>query len=300
MSTNQPTAGQPDKIAGAPISWGVCEVPGWGYQLRPDRVLGEMRQVGLVATELGPEGFLPAEPAAMARVLDHHRLQAVGGFTPLLLHAAGHDPVPEVDRILDGYAAAGAGVLVLSAVTGSEGYDTRPVLDDDGWAVLLSNLDRLAALAVQRGVRAVLHPHVGTMIETGQEVQRVLEGSSISLCLDTGHLLIGGTDPAELARQAPERIAHLHLKDVDATVASQVRSGRLTYTEAVQRGMYRPLGTGDVDVPAIVGHLRARGYDGWYTLEQDTILTDEPKGEGPVADVWASAEHLRAVLHSSA
>jgi inosose dehydratase len=300
MSTNQPTAGQPDKIAGAPISWGVCEVPGWGYQLRPDRVLGEMRQVGLVATELGPEGFLPAEPAAMARVLDHHGLQAVGGFTPLLLHAAGHDPVPEVDRILDGYAAAGAGVLVLSAVTGSEGYDTRPVLDDDGWAVLLSNLDRLAALAVQRGVRAVLHPHVGTMIETGQDVQRVLEGSSISLCLDTGHLLIGGTDPAELARQAPERIAHLHLKDVDATVASQVRSGRLTYTEAVQRGMYRPLGTGDVDVPAIVGHLRARGYDGWYTLEQDTILTDEPKGEGPVADVWASAEHLRAVLHSSA
>jgi inosose dehydratase len=299
MSTSQPIAEQPDKIAGAPISWGVCEVPGWGYQLRPDRVLDEMRQVGLVATELGPEGFLPAEPAAMARALDYHGLQAVGGFTPLLLHAAGHDPVPEVNRVLDGYAAAGAGVLVLSAVTGSEGYDTRPVLDEDGWAVLLSNLDRLAALAAQRGVRAVLHPHVGTMIETGQEVQRVLEGSSISLCLDTGHLLIGGTDPAELARQAPERIAHLHLKDVDATVAAQVRSGRLTYTEAVQRGMYRPLGTGDVDVPAIVGHLRARSYDGWYTLEQDTILTDEPKGEGPVADVWASAEHLRAVLRRS-
>jgi inosose dehydratase len=299
MSTSQPIAEQPDKIAGAPISWGVCEVPGWGYQLRPDRVLGEMRQVGLVATELGPEGFLPNQPAAMARVLDHHSLQAVGGFTPLLLHAAGHDPVPEVNRVLDGYAAAGAGVLVLSAITGSEGYDTRPVLDEDGWAVLLSNLDRLAALAAQRGVRAVLHPHVGTMIETGQEVQRVLEGSSISLCLDTGHLLIGGTDPAELTRQAPERIAHTHLKDVDATVASQVRSGRLTYTEAVRRGMYRALGTGDVDVPAIVGHLRARGYDGWYTLEQDTILTDEPKGEGPVADVWASAEHLRAVLRRS-
>jgi inosose dehydratase len=299
MSTNQPTAEQPDKIAGAPISWGVCEVPGWGYQLRPERVLDEMREVGLTATELGPEGFLPAEPAAMVRVLDHHGLRAVGGFTPLLLHATGHDPVPEVNRILDGYAAAGAGVLVLSAVTGSEGYDTRPVLDDDGWMVLLSNLDRLATLAAQRGVRAVLHPHVGTMIETGQEVQRVLEGSSISLCLDTGHLLIGGTDPAELARQAPERIAHLHLKDVDGTMASQVRSGRLTYTEAVQHGMYRPLGTGDVDVPAIVGRLRARGYDGWYTLEQDTILTDEPKGEGPVADVWASAEHLRAVLRRS-
>jgi inosose dehydratase len=285
-----------DKIAGAPISWGVCEVPGWGYQLQPDRVLAEMREVGLTATELGPDGFLPSQPEAMARVLDQHHLEAVGGFTPLLLHLPGHDPVPEVDRLLEAYAASGAGVLVLSAVTGQEGYDTRPELDDDGWRVLLGNLDRLAALAAGRGVRAVLHPHVGTMVENGAEVQRVLDGSSVDLCLDTGHLLIGGTDPAELTRQAPERIAHTHLKDVDTAMAAKVQAGRLTYTEAVRQGMYRPLGTGDVDVPAIVAHLRARGYDGWYTLEQDTILTKEPAGEGPVADVWASAEHLRGVL----
>ena len=123
--TNHPA----HKIAGAPISWGVCEVPGWGYQLRPDRVLKEMREVGLVATELGPEGFLPSDPAAMAGVLSDHGLQAVGGFTPLLLHVAGHDPVPEVDGILDGYVASGAQVLVLSAVTGSAGYDNRPQLD---------------------------------------------------------------------------------------------------------------------------------------------------------------------------
>jgi inosose dehydratase len=127
-------------------------------------------------------------------------------------------------------------------------------------------------------------------------VQHVLDGSSISLCLDTGHLLIGGTDPAELARQAPERIAHLHLKDVDSKMAAQVQSGQITYTEAVRVGMYRPLGQGDVDVPAIVGHVRAHGYNGWYTLEQDTILTKEPKDEGPVADVRTSAEYLRTVL----
>jgi inosose dehydratase len=296
MTTTEPTAGAAARIAGAPISWGVCEVPGWGYQLGPDRVLAEMREVGLTATEFGPDGFLPRRPAALARVLEDHRLQAVGGFTPLLLHVAAHDPVPEVDRLLDGYAASGAGVLVLSAVTGLDGYDTRPELDEDGWRVLLANLDRLAARAGGRGVRAVLHPHVGTMVENGAEVRRVLDGSSISLCLDTGHLLIGGTDPAELTRQAPERIAHTHLKDVDATMAAKVQAGRLTYTEAVRQGMYRPLGTGDVDVPAIVGHLRARGYDGWYTLEQDTILTGEPAGEGPVADVWASAEHLRGLL----
>ena len=295
MITEQTTRKE-HKIAGAPISWGVCEVPGWGYQLGPDRVLKEMREVGLLATELGPEGFLPSEPVAMASVLAEHGLQAVGGFTPLPLHVSGHDPAREVDRILDGYVASGAEVLVLSAVTSSAGYDARPQLDDAGWKRLESNLDRVAKLAVDRGVRAVLHPHVGTMIETGDEVQQVLDGSSISLCLDTGHLLIGGTDPAELARQAPERIAHLHLKDVDSTVAAKVRSGQLTYSEAVKRGMYRPLGQGDVDVSAIVGHVQAHGYSGWYTLEQDAILTEEPTDEGPVADVRTSAEYLRTVL----
>jgi inosose dehydratase len=142
----------------------------------------------------------------------------------------------------------------------------------------------------------VLHPHVGTMVENGEEVQRVLDGSSIALCLDTGHLLIGGTDPAELTRQAPHRIAHTHLKDVDARLAGQVQSGRRTYTEAVGEGMYRPLGQGDVDVDAIIGHLRGHGYDGWYVLEQDTILTEEPRGEGPLTDVRASLEHLHTLL----
>jgi len=293
--TATPSRPQP-KIAGAPISWGVCEVPGWGYQLKPARVLREMREVGLSATELGPDGFLPSEPAAMAKTLSQHGLQAIGGFTPLVLHVPRHDPVPEVDHILDGYAASRATVLVLSADSGLTGYDTCPELDDDGWDTLLVNLDRVANLAASRGVRAVLHPHVGTMIETGAEVQQVLDGSSISLCLDTGHLLIGGTDPADLARQAPDRIAHLHLKDVDSTIAAKVQAGRLTYTDAVGQGMYRPLGTGDVDVPAIVGHLRTRGYDGWYTLEQDTILAEEPTDKGPVEDVASSADYLRRVL----
>jgi inosose dehydratase len=236
----------------------------------------------------------------MAVVLAQHGLRAVGGFTPLLLHVPSHDPVPEVERILEGYVASNASTLVLSAVSGQEGYDSRPELDDEGWATLLGNLSRISAVATEKGIHAVLHPHVGTMIENTGEVQRVLDGSSIALCLDTGHLLIGGTDPAELTRQAPDRIAHVHFKDVDSAKAQQVRDGRYTYTEGVKRGMYRPLGTGDVDVAAIVSYLTKRGYDGWYTLEQDTILTGEPTGEGPVADVRTSADHLRRILGSSA
>jgi inosose dehydratase len=85
---------------------------------------------------------------------------------------------------------------------------------------------------------------------------------------------------------------------VNASIADRVRSGRLSYTEAVRDGMYRPLGTGDVDVEAIVSALGKYGYDGWYVLEQDTILTEEPHGEGPVSDVRASADYIRSVLRA--
>jgi inosose dehydratase len=285
-----------DRIAGAPISWGVCEVPGWGYQLSPERVLTEMRAVGLAATEFGPDGFLPADPDTAAAVLEEHHLTAVGGFTPTVLHLPDHDPLPAVDRLLDTYGSTAARTLVLSADSGQAGYDTRPTLDQDGWQTLLTNLDRIAARAAERGVRAVLHPHVGTMIENPYEVERVLNGSRIALCLDTGHLFIGGTDPAELTRQVPDRIAHTHLKDVDGAIAGKVRDGRLTYTEGVRSGMYRPLGTGDVDFATIVSHLENNGYTGWYVLEQDTILTAEPRDEGPVTDVRTSADHVRDLL----
>ena len=285
-----------NRIAGAPISWGVCEVPGWGYQLSPARVLAEMSEVGLAATELGPDGFLPSDPTVMAHVLAGHHLQAVGGFTPTLLHMPDHDPVPGVRQLLSTYAATGATVLVLSADSGHTGYDSRPELAESGWHTLVTNLDRIAAVASEHGVKAVLHPHVGTMVENPDDVRRVLDGSSIALCLDTGHLLIGGTDPAELTRQVPDRIAHTHIKDVDSGLAKQVQAGRLSYTDAVRAGMYRPVGQGDVDFGAIVEHLSKRDYDGWYVLEQDTILTEEPRGEGPVADVHTSVEHLRTLL----
>ena len=281
------------RIAAAPISWGVCEVPGWGHQLSPDQVLTEMAAVGVAATELGPEGFLPSDPAELTTLLDSYGLSCVGAFVPVLLHDVEHDPVPDIAAPLDALVASGAAVLVLAAATGTDGYDSRPTLDDAQWNTLLANLDRLADVAAERGVLAVLHPHVGTMVETRTDVERVLHGSAIKLCLDTGHLLIGGTDPLQLAREVPGRIAHAHLKDVDAALAARVQNGELTYTDAVRNGMYTRLGAGDIDIAGIVTALRANGFDGWFVMEQDTILDGEPSDEGPVRDVRASVGYLQ-------
>jgi inosose dehydratase len=287
-----------NRIAGAPISWGVCEVPGWGHQLSAARVLAEMRELGLSATEFGPDGFLPADPCRRTELLESYGLEPVGGFVPVVLHDPLHDPLPEIDRALESFGSAGC--LVLAAATGQDGYDTRPALDAQAWRTLLAHLDSIAARAADRGVQATLHPHVGTVIERREEVHLVLDGSGIPLCLDTGHLLIGGTDPLDLARTATDRIAHAHLKDVDAGLARRVQAGEFTYTEAVAAGMYRPLGTGDIDMAGIVQALEGGGYRGWYVMEQDTVLRSEPEpGAGPRADVRAGVDFLNVVTGST-
>lgn len=281
------------RIAAAPISWGVSEVQAWGHQLDADTVLSQMRDLGLAATEFGPVGFLAVAPAARAAQLAAYGLQAVGGFLPVLLHDPGHDPLPEVDRFIDGCVECGAGVVVLAAFTGVGGYDERPALDDDGWQVLLRNLDRVADLAVARGVTAALHPHVGTMVESGEETEQVLAGSRVGLCVDTGHLLVGGADPVALTKAHPDRVVHVHLKDVDAAIAARVRAGNLTFGDAVERGMFRPLGTGDVDIESLVETLERSGYRGWYVLEQDVKLRGPEQGAAPFDDVRLSLAFLQ-------
>lgn len=292
---NQPRVSIRNRIAGAPISWGVSEVPGWGYQLESDRVLAEMAMIGLAATEFGPVGFLPDDPVARAQALTDHGLRAVGGFLPILLHDHNYDPLPVADRFVDSCLASGAQVMVLAAFTGVAGYDARPVLDQIGWTAMLSNLDRVNDLAGDRGIAACLHPHIGTMVERGEDVERVMQGSVVDLCVDTGHLAAGGADPVAITAAYAERVSHVHLKDVDMTMARQVFCGDLPFGVAVEAGMFRPLGDGDIDIATLVGTLEATGYSGWYVLEQDVMLAAAPTGPGPAGDVRRSLDFLREV-----
>ena len=266
--------------------------------MEPSRVLREMSELGLGATEFGPDGFLPMQPELKASILKEHNMIAVGGFVPVVLHRADHDPVPAVKKELESYKAAGAKVLVLAANSGIDGYDAKlPVLTDDDWQILFNNLNRLQQIAAEVGVKAVLHPHVGTMIETQDHVMRVVAGSTIPFCLDTGHMIIGGTDPVAFAQNHAGRVAHSHLKDVDLSWAKKVQNNELSYYDAVVQGMYRPLGQGDVDIRAIVRSLIKSGYTGWFVLEQDNVMTAEPGiNQGPMADAKASVEFLRGVI----
>ncbi|HEY8806178.1 MAG TPA: TIM barrel protein [Candidatus Limnocylindria bacterium] len=264
------------KIAGAPISWGVCEVPDWGMQLSSERVLADAQRLGFRAMEAGPPGFLPGDAAAAARVLDAHGLRCIGGFVAAMLHdvARRDAELASVAQQAAWLHAAGAELLVLAAATGRDGYEERTELTEAQWATLFETLPLVERIAATQQLTVVVHPHVGTAIEQTGDIERLLAGSHVRLCLDTGHVFVGGGDPAAIARLAGDRVRHVHLKDADATLSAAVRNGRLSYAAAVQQGLYRPLGDGDAGISDVLTELRAAGYSGWYVLEQDVALKD--------------------------
>jgi inosose dehydratase len=284
-----------DRIGGAPITWGVCEVPGWGVMLPADRVLAEMRSLGISATELGAPGFLPEDSAALSEALDRHGMQLIGGFVPLVLHdpAQRAATLASATEVARRFAAVGA-TMFVTAVVVDDRWAPRVELTDADWHHLVGMLGELDSLCADYGLTQALHPHVGTLVETAADVATVLDRSDVRWCLDTGHLLIGGYDPAQFARDARGRVAHVHLKDVRGDVADRVRRGALTIQSGVGHGLFRPLGDGDAPIAETVDVLEAAAYSGWYVLEQDTDLGafEPPPGTGPVEAARASLDFL--------
>jgi inosose dehydratase len=288
-----------DRLAGGPISWGVCEVPGWGAELPPGRVLSEMRQLGITATEAGPDGYLGHDPTSVRALLERHGLELVGGFLPVVLHEreAFDESLASAERVATLFSETGA-TFVVSAVVADLSWPPRTELSNEQWRHVFEGLARLDELAATHGLTHVLHPHWRTLVERRDDVWRVLEGSDVLICLDTGHLVLGGTDPIELARAGGDRIAHVHLKDVEPDVARRLETGEIELVTAVQAGLFRPLGEGAAPVRETVGVLEGNRYEGWYVLEQDCALpsADLPQGQGPIEDVRRSIAFLEALI----
>ena len=287
------------RIAGAPVSWGVIEIPDWGYQMSADRVLQEASSLGLGAVEAGPEGLLPSDPSEVSDLLAGYGLGLVGGFVPAVLHepARREEELALVGRRAEFFARAGADVVVLAVMSGSEDFGPFVELDDGAWRELFESLKSVEEICAGHGIAVSLHHHYGTAIEGDEQLKRFLDGSEMGLCLDTGHLAIGGSDPVEIAEIAGPRVNHVHLKDVDLGVAGRLAAREFGFKEAAQKNAFRPLGEGDVDLDAVLDRLEGAGYSGWYVLEQDSVVEEEPpEGEGPVEEVGKSLTYLRERL----
>jgi inosose dehydratase len=290
-----------ERTGTAPISWGICEVPGWGAQLPPERTLAEMASLGLRTTELGSVGYLPADPVELRHLLDQYGMALIGGFNALALAdpARSDEQLAAADRSAAVLAAGGAQYFVTCVVSDPDSWQ-RPVLDDGNWATMVANLAVLDRLCVRHGLVQVFHAHVDSLVETAAEIERLLDASDVSFVLETGHFLIGGYDPLRFVHEHRDRIGLVHLKDVRLGLVDDLSTRRLTLMEAVQAGIFPSLGDGGAPIAAVIAELERTGYDGWYVIEQDVALTDglPADGEGPIRDVARSVAYLRSIENS--
>jgi inosose dehydratase len=272
------------RVANAPLSYGAFEVTVGVYPNvpGPDELLAEMAAAGYEGTELGPPGYLGRGDELRER-LARHGLALTGGWCPLRFSESDRldEDLAALSRTLDLFVAAGADDA--RPVFGDGGSPERvanpgaggPSLDDAGWALWRDGIARAAELARGRGFEPTLHPHTSTFCESRAEIERALELTDVGLLVDTGHYLLGGTDPIQALRDWGERVNYVHVKDVRLNVVREVVAERADVLEGWRRGMFCELGAGDVDLPAFFDALRDIAYDGWIVVEQDRIPRED-------------------------
>lgn len=289
------------RLATGPVCWGVDFAdspanPPW------QQVLDDIGRSGYGWTELGPLGYLPEDPERLALELAQRQLRVAGSFVfqPL------HDPAYRADvlaitrRTCELIAGVGGSHLVIIDLVSGERVATAgrdeaaQRLESSAWRALVEGIEDVAAIAVDFGLRPVLHPHVATYIEFEDEIERLLAAldERIGLCIDTGHCAYAGVDPVALYLRHRGRVSYLHLKDVDPVALARARATPLDFWAAIAEGVFCPLGEGIVDFPALADTLGSSGFDGWATVEQDR----EPSAAGdPLDDAIHSRLYLEAI-----
>jgi inosose dehydratase len=299
------------RVASAPVSFGVDEIlVDDAWMPRPEEMLDWMVEIGVEGTELGPPGYL-GDAAQVRERLTSRGLELVGAFLP---QHFSRDEKADEDRawlqaslrlIRDGAPVGSRTFAILSDQFDEPdrlAYSGRIPEHPEAWLPparferLIANLHRAAEICRDEGFEAVLHPHAGTYVETADEIARVMDRidpALLGLCLDTGHFRFGGADPARAADDYRDLIRHVHIKDCRTAVMDEVKAEGRGLEEALSRGVFCQLGTGDSGIDTVIGTLRRNGYDGWLVIEQDQFLRASDTPRSVVATQRANREYLR-------
>lgn len=260
----------------SPIAWANDDMPELGGDITLDALLADVRDIGFDGVELGNK--FPRDAAVLKPIMAGYGLDIVGGWysSDLLVH----DADVEIARMADHLAlleGMGSRVFILAetsnAVHGdrSSRLDTHPVIDDAAWTRFGRRLDAVAAFVNARGFRFAYHHHLGTVVETDDELRRFFDatGDHVGLVLDTGHATYGGIDPLRIVRERPERVNHVHCKDVRTARHRAFVADGVSFLDGVVGGMFTTPGDGDYDYAPFLKSLADIGYDGWIVIEAE-------------------------------
>ena len=294
-------------FASAPVSWGVQDDPGPAWEQPFERILDEIHSAGYEGTELGPYGYFPTDPKLLEESLKRRGMSMLSSFVPVpLADPSKKDAVlSQVRKVGALLAALKAKLLVLSdaqtpqrqSLAGRVPVDGRASLTAAQWKAVGTLVGEVERVASEFALGLVFHPHVATYVETPSEIEHLFDALShtkVGLCLDTGHCVYGGGDPADEARKYRSLLRYVHIKDINSLVLGESRRKGFNFEQAIGAGVFSPVGEGCIDFRGFFRYLSASGYSGWMVVEQDVIYgkTTVP----PVESMRASLAYLKNVL----
>ncbi len=259
-----------------PITWSNDDLPELGGDTPLETCLAETRLAGYAGTEMG--GKFPNRTETLKPILARHGLAFVSGwYSARLLERDAEAEIAAMQGHLDLMAGMGCPVMVFAEGTGSvqgdrsRAADDRPRVPEAFWPEYARRIQAVAEHMAARGVRLAFHHHMGTAIQSADDIDRLLAatGPAVGLLLDTGHATYAGIDPLDLARRHAGRIVHVHCKDVRRPVLEAARARRRSFLDSVLEGVFTVPGDGSIDFPPVLRVLREAGYAGWLVVEAE-------------------------------
>ncbi len=261
-----------------PIAWSNDDDRTLGAHISLDQCLDETAKIGFDGIEKGHK--FPTDPAGLKAVLEPRGLRFVSGWHSLnLLTSSIEEEKAAMQPALDLLKAMGSKVIIVcetsNAIHGNDAVavNARPKLADADWKTFGAGVEALAEYAAGQGITLVYHHHMGTIVESEEEIDRLMEntGPHAHLLLDTGHCLFGGGNPESVAKKYMHRVGHIHAKNVRPVVAKEVRDENLSFLEGVRRGVFTVPGDpeGGVDFPPVLRIAAEHGYEGWLVIEAE-------------------------------
>jgi len=291
----------PVRLGISPIGWSNDDLPALGGATPLETCLAEACRAGFAGIELGHK--FPRDPAVLRPILERHRLTLISGwYSGRLLDRAVDEEMAAIEGHLALLAAMGCAVLVYAETSGSIAGDRhrplsgRPRLGDGEWRDFADRLTELAEHVARRGIRLAYHHHMGTVVESEAEIDRLMmaTGRSVGLLLDTGHLAFAGGDPVAVVRRHGSRINHVHCKDVRRDVLARARTDDTSFLDAVLDGVFTVPGDGAIDFAGVCNALAVADYHGWLVVEAE----QDPEKAPPLvyarigfADLSAAVAH---------
>lgn len=259
-----------------PLTWTNDDMPALGGDTPLETCLSEGKQAGFSGFELGHK--FPRESEALSPILDKHGLRLVSGwYSSELLTRTAEEEIEAVQEHLTLLKNMGSKVMVFCEVTDCvHGQRQTPIshtprMSDAQWNTLSERLNIVADYCLEQGVQIAYHHHMGTVIETPEDIDRLMAATkpSLGLLLDTGHLTCAGGDPVKAQQKHAERIVHVHCKDIRKDVLKDAQNRDLSFLDGVLNGVFTVPGDGFIDYTSLFKGLSNSNYEGWLVVEAE-------------------------------